>query len=623
MKALRWLLLGLAGLIVLVIAVVAVVVATFDPNAYKPRLVELVKQRTGRTLAIDGKIALTFFPKVGAAIGKATLSEPNGPALFARVDEAHVAVAVLPLLHKQVIVDRVTLTGLAVDLVRHKSGTTNFDDLTGKTAAPSKRGAPGEAPAAGSPLAVDVGGIAIENASIGWRDESDGTSVRLANVNLRTGRLASRVPGKLDLAMRVEGAQPKANLQIDVDSGYRIDLENQAVALSSLDAKVSGDAQGFTGIDARLKSEAIDVDAKAQRVALSRVDLAAKSKDGLDAKISIPRLVLTPDQAESQAITGEVALATPARSVSAKLQVAPLSAKGRQIQLSRMDVDFSATQADLSVRGKLASPAAVDLDRRQVQLPGIAGDLTLSGRGIPGGASKAAVKGAARADWGAQSAEVNLAVKLDDSNIGAKVAVQHWSAPAITFDIAADRLDVDRYLPPPAAGGTKAGAPAPAGGARPAGGAPAETPIDLSPLKALNAAGTVKIGALQVSRVKAQQVALTIKAAGGRLDISPITASLYQGTLAGSVAANAGDRTFAVKQKLSDISVGPLLRDAANRDVLEGRGAVVLDVTSAGTTVTALKKALAGTMNLALKDGAIKGVDLAAMLRTAQAVLGS
>src|SRR5207248_1793571 len=112
-----------------VVAVGAYLAATFDPNAYKPMIIDLVKRQTGRTLTIDGKIALTFFPKVGAGLGKVTLSEPNRSAVFARVDEAHVAVALIPLLSKQVNVDRVTLTGLTVDLVRYKDGHTNFDDL--------------------------------------------------------------------------------------------------------------------------------------------------------------------------------------------------------------------------------------------------------------------------------------------------------------------------------------------------------------------------------------------------------------------------------------------------------------------------------------------------------------
>ena len=124
------------------VAVGAFFAATFDPNAYKPRIVDLVKQQTGRTLTMDGKIGLTFFPKLGAAVDKVTLSEPNGTRAFARVEEARVAVAILPLIRKQVVVDRVTLKGLVVDLVRYKDGRTNFDDLTGQPARPDKPSEP-------------------------------------------------------------------------------------------------------------------------------------------------------------------------------------------------------------------------------------------------------------------------------------------------------------------------------------------------------------------------------------------------------------------------------------------------------------------------------------------------
>ena len=48
-----------------------------------------------------------------------------------------------------------------------------------------------------------------------------------------------------------------------------------------------------------------------------------------------------------------------------------------------------------------------------------------------------------------------------------------------------------------------------------------------------------------------------------------------------------------------------------------------LDVTTAGATVTALKKALGGTANVVLKDGALKGIDIPGAIRSAQAMLGS
>src|SRR5262245_50390419 len=162
MRALKWVGIAVGVLVVIAGAVAAFLAATFDPNDYKPRIVDLVKRETGRTLAIDGKISLTFFPKIGAAVGKATLSEPNLPAVFARVDEARVGVELWPLLSKRVIVDRLALKGLAVDLVRYKDGRTNFDDLTGRAGSPAKPGEPSRPRPSGTPLVVDVGRIEIE-----------------------------------------------------------------------------------------------------------------------------------------------------------------------------------------------------------------------------------------------------------------------------------------------------------------------------------------------------------------------------------------------------------------------------------------------------------------------------
>jgi AsmA protein len=620
MRGLKWIALGLAAVALVLVAVAAYVVATFDPEAYKPRLVEAVKRETGRTLAIDGKISVTFFPRIGAAVGKVTLSEPGSPAVFARVEDARVAVALWPLLSGQVIVDRVALKGLAANLVRDRSGRTNFDDLVRRRGAARPGAPPG--PAGGGPaLAVDVRGIDVEDADLRWRDERDGTDVRLSGVSLRTGRLASGVPGKLVLGTRVESARPKASLQLDLETGYRIDFAGQAVALSSLDAKVKGDAQGMAGIDARARAAAVELDLGRGQVGISALELTARTKDGLEARATVPKLLAAPDRAESQAIAADVALAAPARSVRAKIAVAPFAGKSGQVQVSRLDVEFAVKQADLSVEGALATPATLDLDRRQARLHALAGTLRLGGGRIPD--TTAAVSGSARADWGAEDAAADLAVKLDDSSIGAKVGVRRWSSPAIALDVTADRLDLDRYLTrsgpaAPRSGGPPAGK-APAGG----GPAPAEEAWDLSPLRALDVTGTVKVGALKVSNVRAEQVALAVKAAGGRLDVDPISARLYQGALAGSAAVDARSNAFALRQRLTDVSVGPLLRDLADKDLLEGRGTIAVDVTSAGTTVTALKKALAGSARAAVRDGSLKGVDIVRLIGVAQTLLGA
>ncbi|MCZ7563001.1 MAG: AsmA family protein [Burkholderiales bacterium] len=236
---------------------------------------------------------------------------------------------------------------------------------------------------------------------------------------------------------------------------------------------------------------------------------------------------------------------------------------------------------------------------------------------MPGGGVKLALAGTAAADWAKETAQTDLTARLEDSTVQAKVAVRNFSAPAINFDIAADKLNVDRYLPPKQAGAAGGGA-----GGTAKSGSGGERPIDLSVLKTLNASGSVRIGALTASNVKAQNVRVDVRAAGGRLDVSPMSASLYEGALAGSASVNANTNTFAAKQHLKGVNIGPLLRDAAQQDMLEGRGTVDLDVTSAGNTVSAIKRALNGAASVDLRDGAIKGVDIGGMLRKAQSLLG-
>ena len=151
-----------------------------------------------------------------------------------------------------------------------------------------------------------------------------------------------------------------------------------------------------------------------------------------------------------------------------------------------------------------------------------------------------------------------------------------------------------------------------------------EQPLDLTALKGLNANGSVKIGTLKIANVKAANVRIDVKAADGRVDVSPIAANLYQGSLAGALSVQAAATpVIGIKQSLTGINIGPLLKDAANFDSLEGRGNLSLDVSGQGNTVSAIKKALNGSAAIKLADGAIKGIDIAGSIRDAKAKLGS
>src|SRR5690349_15784902 len=129
MKIIKWVLLGLLGLVVLALAGAVVFALRFDPNRYKGEIERLAKERTGRTLKLAGDLKVAFFPSVGATVAGVTLSERGSDQTFLAVDLAHGAVALMPLLHGQVVIDRIDVKGLKANVVKGKDGRYNFSDL--------------------------------------------------------------------------------------------------------------------------------------------------------------------------------------------------------------------------------------------------------------------------------------------------------------------------------------------------------------------------------------------------------------------------------------------------------------------------------------------------------------
>jgi AsmA protein len=145
--------------------------------------------------------------------------------------------------------------------------------------------------------------------------------------------------------------------------------------------------------------------------------------------------------------------------------------------------------------------------------------------------------------------------------------------------------------------------------------------VDLSALKSLNLAGEVRIGALQVHNAKAAKVKVGLHAVGGRLDVAPLAANLYQGALNGAAQVDANGNRVAVNAALDGVSIEPLLKDLTGKDLLEGHGGVKLNVTTAGPTVGAMRRALGGSASLELRDGAVHGINIAQKLRDLKGAL--
>jgi AsmA protein len=254
-------------------------------------------------------------------------------------------------------------------------------------------------------------------------------------------------------------------------------------------------------------------------------------------------------------------------------------------------------------------------EARTLTLGSIAGSLELASPKMPMKSLTLPLTGELRAELAKETARGALSTRFDESNIALKFEVDKFSPPALGFDLAIDRLNVDKYLPPekkPAAGQASGGD---AGGA-----AAREERIDLAALKGLDAHGSVRIGQFQVKNLKATDIRAKIALAGGKLDVAPHLMKLYGGSLTGALSLNANGNAIALRENLTGININPLLKDLADQGLIEGHGDVRLDVTTRGDTVTALKQALDGGAGVALKDGALKGINLAQSFRELKAV---
>jgi AsmA protein len=603
MKLVKYLLMAGGGLVLVVGGVVAYIAATFNPNSYKPQVIQMVKDKKQRDLKLDGDIKLKFWPSIGADLGKISLSEFKSDKEFAAVDSLRVSLKLMPLLSKKLVVDEVEVRGVRAAIVKFKDGRMNIDDLLSKDEKKQEQ------------FEFDIDHVAVENAALTYRDEAQGAQYALSNVNLKTGRIAPNVPGTIDLSMTVKGNKPAIDLGIALKTKLTFDLEQQVFSLQDMGLETKGAAADLKNLNlkasgsvvAKLKSGELTTDKLA--VAMTGVS----GKDNLDIKLDAPKLQITKDKATGDKVTVAAKITNPQGVTQANVVLPGIEGTAAAFKAAGMTLDLDIKQGDQTIKGKVTSPLSGNFQTQQISLPQLSVNITATGPNLPGKSITGSLNGSASVNGSKQQVQANLAGKVSDSTIKALISVNGFAPPGVTFDVDIDQLDLDKYAPQ--GGGAQAGA----------GGGGADKPIDLTGLRALRANGKLRIGSLKMSNLKASNVRLDFKANGGRVEVSPLSANLYQGAMNGAVSVNAAEAvpSFAIKQNLSGIAIGPLLKDLANKDTLEGNGTVNLDVTTRGATVAALKRGLNGGASVNLRDGSVKGIDVAGTIRNAKAKLGS
>jgi AsmA protein len=209
----------------------------------------------------------------------------------------------------------------------------------------------------------------------------------------------------------------------------------------------------------------------------------------------------------------------------------------------------------------------------------------------------------------------DMSLMLDDTAISGTASAQWAGAkPYLKADIDVGTLTLDRFLSP--------------ANEKPEGEKSAERAgPDLSGLMALNADLTARLAGVTFHGTEIGATTLRVDLQNGKVQSSISPASLYGGTVRGKLdllpSARRSPPGFAAAVTLDGVNIDQLLTNLNGSSRLSGTADFTTTLTGPVLGGEALMAALDGEGRFMFRDGAVKGVNIAAILRRAKALLGS
>jgi AsmA protein len=201
----------------------------------------------------------------------------------------------------------------------------------------------------------------------------------------------------------------------------------------------------------------------------------------------------------------------------------------------------------------------------------------------------------------------NAVVQFDDIRGKGEAALTFGDKPKLIGTLTTNAIDVTPYA-------TASGAPK-----DPSAGVWGDTPIDLTPLKLADANLSIRAAGVKFQQFVFGESNLSLKVENGKLTADLKQTELFGGK--GNVVLVA-DGTAAVpavtlSADIDKLALQPLLRAAADFDMMDGKGDLKMNVVGSGANLQALMSSLAGNGTFVFADGVIKGVDLPELVKQA------
>lgn len=228
----------LAATAVLLATVAALVLRV---NA-KPRVEAIASEALGMEVNVIGRLVIGFLPGLHVALGNVHLRQRG--AEVAAAGEVDLGVELLPLLHKELRIDRIEVKRLTIAIERDYDGKLNTDAMSA---------------ASGRLPPLDVARVSISNANLAYADKQSGKGFEAADCNLDASRLRLSAGERSDLLKNLSLVAKLACGQIraknSAASDLRLSVEGQGgvfhidpVTMQLFDGEGSGNVRAdFTG----------------------------------------------------------------------------------------------------------------------------------------------------------------------------------------------------------------------------------------------------------------------------------------------------------------------------------------------------------------------------------------
>lgn len=395
MSLLKKLFFGILLLLVITIGGIFIFASTFDANQYKEQIISAVKKQTGRDLSIAGDLKLSVYPDIAIDLGKASFANAPGfsEQKFAVIESGKISVKLLPLLKKELKVDRIHLDSLKLNLHRKADGSTNWDDLIQSESKPAETKAESAITKSIQETInnLSIAGIVAKNTEIHWKDDQAKQDITLTSFNLETGTIKQGKPLPVDLSVILKQKNPAMTAAIEGSSIVSLNSD-QSFSLANLKIKSK-----ITG--SQIPNGALDID-------------LAGSVSGSTTVITVPDLSvqtnlvgdLIPDGAVKTNLNGKVRF----------------DLKTQQLSIGQLKIDSSVNGKPLAggnLQALIAGDSTLNLKTMKLAIPNLAINAKLAGGHVKGGTATANISGNTQFDIAKQFLTISK-LKLDSTANG-------------------------------------------------------------------------------------------------------------------------------------------------------------------------------------------------------------